>query len=204
MSEQEQQEEGAERPPPDEPDELEVLLAQTANLTKVLVAAGISAVLLTAGLVHTYRTLNQRIYTVTEGPLSEMTSMVTQLGNDYINVNMALEFHTHQVAAMGEQIESFDPSVDQQKFSLLTEVMQGQEKDYQQFLETVKIAMRGLSEMVSGSRSWRDDFDTKLDAAIELSKSRQLRFIDMAEANFTGSGEMAGKDPGLAGSSTRQ
>lgn len=208
MSEQEQKEQKeaeTEQRALAEQDQLTLLLVQTANLTKVLVAAGISAVLLIAGLVSSYLILNQRIFTVTEGPLNEMTSMVAQLGNDYINTNMSLEFHTHQVAAINEKIESFDPSIDQQKFALIAQVMRGQEQDYQQFLETVKTAIHGLSEMVSGSRSWRSDFDKKLDAAIDYSKNRQLRLTD---TNVTASAEAAAgtddTDRRLADTSNRQ
>jgi DNA/RNA-binding domain of Phe-tRNA-synthetase-like protein len=97
---------------------------------------------------------------------------------------------------MQKQLDAINPAVDQAQFASLEQVMVNQEQDFQAFLGSVKLAVSGLSEMMSGSRGWREDFYSKLDAAIATSKQREL--------DFTGPEEMAANALASAAESPEQ
>jgi hypothetical protein len=155
-------------------DPLDLLEAKAKGQFNLIVAAGITTFLLIACAGYTYVSLSGRISVVTQEPLMEMTNLAGLVGEEYESLNLAVEFHNHLMETIGERLDGIDPSIDQQKFTELEDLLLDQEKDFQYFLETSKIAVYGLAEMMSGSRGWREDFSTKLDAAIATSKQREL------------------------------
>ncbi|NKB31559.1 MAG: hypothetical protein GKR91_00460 [Pseudomonadales bacterium] len=169
MAEEETQEEQS-----TEQDPLELLESKAKGQFNFIVAAGITTFLLIATAGFTYVSLSGRVVTVTQEPLMEMTNLSRLVSDEYESLNLAVEFHNHLMETIGERLHAIDPSVDQAKFAELEQILLNQEQDYQYFLETSKIAVHGLAEMISGSRSWREDFSTKLDIAIATSKQREL------------------------------
>lgn len=169
MAEQEAEPQDSE----EEVDPLEELLAKVGMLRKLLLVA---TTLAFAGIVAPFALLGglkNQIVATTSGPLTEMQSLHAKVDNDFSNLNLAMEFHNHQMELTSELIESVDPTIDRKQFDVLSTVLSSQEKDYQFFLITMKEAVSGLAEMISGPREWRDEFAEKLDAALELSKERE-------------------------------
>ena len=179
MAEEEKKEEGAEQ----EGDPLEILAARTTWQWRLIFGSVLSSIIFMACLAFTYASLNGRILTVTNEPLMEMTNLSGAVSEEYENLNLAVEFHNHLLESLQEQLDAIDPSVDQEQFDRVQQVMVSQEQDFQAFLESAKLAVNGLSEMMSGSRSWREDFYSKIDAAIATSEQRELNFMEPAAAN---------------------
>ena len=157
-----------------EQDPLDLLEAKAKGQFNLIVAAGISTFLLIACAGFTYVSLSGRIAIVTQESLMEMTNLAGLVREEYESLNLAIEFHNHLMETIGERLDGIDPSIDQEKFNELEALLLDQEQDFQYFLETSKIAVHGLAEMMSGSRSWREDFSGKLDVAIATSKQREL------------------------------
>jgi len=155
-----------------EADPLEVLESRAKSQMNLIFAAGITSMLFLGSLGFTYVSLNTRVLSGTQEPLIEMTKLANDVSDDYTNLNLAVEFNNHQIDSITRRLEAVQPSIDQSKFLQLEQVMVGQERDYQHFLSTVKTAVHGLSEMVTGSRGWRNDFNDKLDAAVSTSLER--------------------------------
>ncbi len=172
MAEEEKKEETEEQ----EGDPIEILAARTTWQWRLIFGSVLSSVIFMACVAFTYANLNGRILTLTSEPLMEMTNLSGAVSEEYENLNLAVEFHNHLLESMQEQLDAINPAVDQAQFASLQQVMVSQEQDFQSFLESVKFAVNGLSEMMSGSRSWRDDFYNKVDAAIATSKQRELDF----------------------------
>jgi len=170
---EEEKKEGTEE---QEGDPIEILAARTTWQWRLIFGSVLSSVIFMACVAFTYANLNGRILTLTSEPLMEMTNLSGAVSEEYENLNLAVEFHNHLLESMQEQLDAINPAVDQAQFASLQQVMVSQEQDFQSFLESVKFAVNGLSEMMSGSRSWRDDFYNKVDAAIATSKQRELDF----------------------------
>ncbi|MCH7816833.1 MAG: hypothetical protein IIC60_09730 [Proteobacteria bacterium] len=169
MAEEDREEEEAKEDP------LALIEARAKNQLNYIFIAGITSLLFIACLGFTYVSLSARVISSTQAPLAEMTYLAGNVSEEFSNLNLAVEFHNHQMEAISRRLDAINPSVDEHQFALLQQVMLGQEKDFQYFLDTVKLAVHGLSEMVSGSRGWRDEFNSKLDAAISNSKGREFR-----------------------------
>lgn len=176
---------------------LEELAQRVRSQLRLLFAAVITTVLLMASVGFTYMSLSGRILVATEEPLMEMTNLSGMVSEEYEDLNLAVEFHNHLLESVNTRLKEMDPSVDQSQFLAIQEVLVAQEKDYQYFLDTSKLAVTGLSQMVSGSRSWRDDFFSKLDVAIATSAERELALSDasaqeggedMGQGNAVGTG----------------
>lgn len=155
-------------------DPLELLEGKAKSQFNLILAAGISTFLLIACAGFTYVSLSGRVVTLTQEPLMEMTNLAGLVSEEYESLNLAIEFHNHLMETLAERLDGIDSSIDQENFRTLEDVMLSQERDFQYFLETSKLAVHGLAEMVSGSRSWRDDFNNKLDVAIATSKQREI------------------------------
>lgn len=185
MSEEENQEEPQEQ----EGDPLEELAERTTWQWRLIFGSVLSSVVFMGSLAFTYATLNGRIVTLTTEPLMEMKNLSGSVSEEYESLNLAVEFHNHLLESMQDQLDAIDPTIDQEQFDNLQQVMVGQEQDFQAFLGSVKLAVSGLSEMMSGSRTWREDFYTKLDAAIATSEQREMNFMD--QGLISGPAEMA-------------
>lgn len=160
----------------EEIDPLEELISKVATLRKLLLVATVLAIAGIAAPFVLLGGLQEQIIATTSGPLTEMQSLHTKVDDGFSNLNLAMEFHNHQMELTGELIEGVEPTIDRSQFDTLRTVMLSQEKDYQFFLQTMKDAVGGLAEMVSGPREWRDDFTAKLDSAIEISTLRENQF----------------------------
>jgi hypothetical protein len=164
---------------------VESLAGRSKAQLNVLFAACASSIMLLVCLGFTYTSLNGKILSATTEPLMEMKNLSGLVGDEYSNLNMAVEFYNYQMNTLGTRLDGIDPAVDQAQFEELRNIVISQEQDFQLFLSSAQDAMTGLSKMVSGSRSWRDDFNSKLDLAITTSEARQLRLndsLDQAEA----------------------
>lgn len=161
-----------------EQDPLELLEARARGQLNFVFAAAVTTVLLMVALGFTYLSLSGRVLLATEEPLMEMTNLAGMVSEEYENLNLAVEFHNHLLDSITARLDAIEPSVDQSQFAELEEVLRAQEQDFQYFLETAKLAVNGLSQMVSGSRDWREEFNTRLDAAIATSRQRQLNLTD--------------------------
>lgn len=179
MSEQAKQEENQEK----EGDPLEVLAARTTWQWRLIFDSVLSSVVFMACLAFTYASLNGRILTLTSEPLMEMSNLSGAVSEEYENLNLAVEFHNHLLESMQKQLDAINPAVDQAQFASLEQVMVNQEQDFQSFLESVKLAVSGLPEMMSGSRGWREDLYNKIDSAIATSKQRELDFTNPEDVN---------------------
>jgi hypothetical protein len=102
-----------------------------------------------------------------------MTNLAGLVSEEYANLNLALEFHNYQLESLSRRLDDVGPSVDPAQFDAVREVLVDQEADIEIFLAALKDSVFGLSEMVSGSRAWREDFAKKLDQAIESSRRRR-------------------------------
>jgi len=175
----------AEEEKPGEEASTEDLVASLQGRSKaqlnVLFAACASSLVFLACLGFTYISLSGKILSVTAEPLMEMKNLSGLVGDEYSNLNMTVEFYNHQMNTIESRLDAIDPAVDQAQFEELRTILISQEQDFQVFLNSAKDAMTGLSKMVSGSRSWRDDFNSKLDLAITSSEARQLRLSDTEE-----------------------
>lgn len=171
MAEEENKEEQGE-----DRDPLELLEGKAKSQFNFILAAGITTFLLIACAGFTYVSLSGRVVTLTHEPLMEMTNLAGLVSEEYESLNLAIEFHNHLMETLAERLDGIDSTVDQENFRALQDVMLSQERDFQYFLETSKLAVHGLAEMISGSRSWREDFNTKLDVAIATSKQREMNF----------------------------
>lgn len=164
-------------------DLLESLKGASKTQLNVLFAACASSVIFLACLGFTYVSLSGQILSDTAEPLMEMKNLSGLVSEEYSNLNMAVEFYNHQMSTIEDRLEAIDPTTDQQQFQELRIILISQEQDFQLFLGSAKEAMTGLSKMVSGSRSWRDDFNSKLDLAIASSEARMLNLNDTSEAD---------------------
>ena len=166
---------------------LEELARRVRNQMRLLFAAAITTVLLMASVGFTYMSLSGAIVVGTEEPLMEMKNLSGMVSDEYEDLNMAVEFHNHLLESVNTRLDEIDPSVDQSQFMAIQQVLVAQEKDFQYFLETTKLAVTGLSEMVSGSRGWREDFFNKLDVAIATSEERELALAEgLPESSLAG------------------
>ena len=157
------------------PDDIvESLQSRSKAQLNVLFGACASSVVFLACLGFTYISLSGQILSATAEPLMEMKNLSGLVSDEYSNLNMAVEFYNHQMSTIGIRLDAIDPAVDQEQFEELRKILMSQEQDFQVFLGSAKDAMTGLSKMVSGSRSWRDDFNSKLDLAITTSEAREL------------------------------
>ncbi|MFT4860985.1 MAG: hypothetical protein ACI95C_000183 [Pseudohongiellaceae bacterium] len=165
-------------------DVVESLQSRSKAQLIVLFGACASTVVLLACLGFTYISLSGQILSATAEPLMEMKNLSGLVKDEYSNLNMAVEFYNLQMTTIGTRLDGIDPTVDQEQFEELRKILISQEQDFQVFLNSSKNAMTGLSKMLSGSRSWRDDFNSKLDLAITTSAARELTLnaTDNAEA----------------------
>ncbi len=155
-------------------DVVESLQSRSKAQLLVLFGACASTVVLLACLGFTYISLSGQILSATAEPLMEMKNLSGLVNDEYSNLNMAVEFYNLQMTTIGTRLDGIDPTVDQEQFEELRKILISQEQDFQVFLNSAKNAMTGLSKMLSGSRSWRDDFNSKLDLAITTSEAREL------------------------------
>ena len=159
---------------------IEILEKKVFMLRILLIVAAFLAVAAIGSPLYLMRGMGDEIIAATTGPLSEMQSLESRVVGDFGNLHLALEFHNHQMDLFSDLISSIDPNIDREQFAVLQDIMLNQEEDYQYFLDTVKSAVFGLSEMVLGSRDWREDFNTKLDSAIAISQERELGIINLS------------------------
>jgi hypothetical protein len=153
---------------------IEDLQGRSKTQLTVLFGACASTLVLLACLGFTYISLSGQILSATAEPLMEMKNLSGLVGEEYSNLTMAVEFYNHQMSSVEARLDAIDPAVDQEKIQELRAVLISQEQDFQVFLNSAQDAMDGLSKMVSGSRSWRDDFIAKLNLAITTSEARKL------------------------------
>lgn len=159
-------------------DLIEELQLKTKKQLTMLFAACASGVVFLGLLGFTYTSLNGKLLSATQEPLIEMENLSGLVSEEYSNLTMAVEFYNHQMDSLGQRLDQIDPAIDQAQFAKLEDVIISQELDFQLFLNSAQDAVFGLSEMVSGSRGWRQDFKGKLDLAIAASEARALNLSD--------------------------
>ena len=180
MAKETKDQEGEEKAP--EEDLLEVLEKKTKTTRTLLIVCAVSTLVLLNSLILGYFSVSYRVNTQSQATLNEMMQLSGRMSEEFTGLNLALEFNNHQIELSTARIDALDPKVDKQQFALIKSVMLGQERDSQYFFETVKVAVAGLSEMITGSREWRDDFNEKLDLAIAISAERELSLVDEIDA----------------------
>lgn len=161
-----------------EQDPVEALQQTAKSQLTLLFAAGASSAVFLGVLGFTYISLSGQILTVTQEPLIEMKNLSGLVSEEYSNLTLAVEFYNHQMRSLNQRLDQVNPAIDQAQFAEVKEVIIEQEQDFQTFLGSAQLAVFGLSEMVSGSRAWRDDFKNKLDIAIASSEARQLGILE--------------------------
>jgi hypothetical protein len=161
-----------------EQDLIEELQLKAKKQLTLLFAACASGVLFLGLLGFTYTSLTGKLLSTTQEPLIEMKNLSGLVSEEYSNLTMAVEFYNHQMDSLGQRLDQIDPAIDQAQFAKLQDVIISQEHDFQIFLNSAQDAVFGLSEMVSGSRGWRQDFKGKLDLAIAASEARALTLSD--------------------------
>lgn len=159
-------------------DLIEELQLKAKKQLTMLFAACASGVVFLGLLGFTYTSLNGKLLSATQEPLIEMENLSGLVSEEYSNLTMAVEFYNHQMDSLGQRLDQIDPAIDQAQFAKLEDVIISQELDFQLFLNSAQDAVFGLSEMVSGSRGWRQDFKGKLDLAIAASEARALNLSD--------------------------
>lgn len=159
-------------------DPLEELQKKSKRQLTLLFAACASSLVFLAILGFTYTSLNEQLLIATQEPLVEMENLSELVSDEYSNLTMAVEFYNHQMEILGKRLDDIDPAIDQAQFDDLKVLVGNQERDIQLFLKSSQDAIYGLSEMISGSRSWREDFKGKLDLAIAASQARELSIAD--------------------------
>lgn len=158
------------------PDEfMEELQQRAAKQLKLLLGVGLSSIAFAALLGFAYVSLSGNIVRVSQEPLMEMTNLAGLVSEEYANLNLALEFHNLQLETLSRRIDDIGPNIDQAQFDAVQNALRSQEDDFVIFLEALREAVYGLSEMVSGPRGWRDEFSEKLDTAIASSQQRMER-----------------------------
>ena len=165
-------EEASQQEAKEQPD-LDTLASQARKLFYLVLGSMATSLCLAGSLYFVYSSLSTRIIADTSAPLAEMTSLASTVRDDYAKLNFAVEFHNHQMDTLSSRLETVDPTIDIGQFETLRAVMLAQETDFQNFLQTAKIAVRGLSEMVSGPRGWRDEYVQLLDQALQSSEQRE-------------------------------
>lgn len=163
-------------------DPLEELQKKSKRQLTILFAACATSLIFFAILGFTYATLTEKLRVATLEPLIEMESLSSQVSDEYSNLTMAVEFYNHQMEILGKRLDNIEPAIDQAQFDDLKNLVVSQEQDMQLFLRSAQDAIFGLSEMISGSRSWRDDFKGKLDLAIAASQARELSILEGSES----------------------
>ena len=156
-----------------EEDRLDTLEGKANSTRLLLLVLGVSSIVFIASLVTGFITVGFKVSSTAQAPLQEMKNISNKITAEFTDLDMAVELHNHTMEEFGKRLSALSPNVDKANFQKLEDVMVSQERDYQYFLATVKTAIRGLSEMVSGSRVWRDDFEEKLNAAITHSQARE-------------------------------
>ena len=159
-------------------DPIEELQLKANKQLTILFAACASSVVFLGLLGFTYTTLTGKLLSATQAPLIEMKNLSGLVSDEYSNLTMAVEFYNHQMDSLGQRLDDIDPAVDRAQFVKLENVIISQENDFQVFLSSAQDAVFGLSEMVSGSRGWRQDFKAKLDLAIAASEARAFNLSD--------------------------
>lgn len=159
-------------------DLVEELQLKAKKQLTLLFAACASGVVFLGLLGFTYTSLTGKLLSATQEPLIEMKNLSGLVSEEYSNLTMAVEFYNHQMDSLGQRLDQIDPAIDQAQFAKLEDVIISQEHDFQLFLSSAQDAVFGLSEMVSGSRGWRQDFKGKLDLAIAASEARALNLSD--------------------------
>ena len=157
---------------------IEELQLKAKKQLTILFAACASSVVFLGMLGFTYTTLTGKLLSATQEPLIEMKNLSGLVSEEYSNLTMAVEFYNHQMKSLGQRLDDIDPTIDQTQFAKLENVIISQEHDFQVFLSSAQDAVFGLSEMVSGSRGWRQNFKSKLDLAIAASEARALNLSD--------------------------
>jgi hypothetical protein len=163
-------------------DPIEELQLKAKKQLTILFAACASSVVFLGMLGFTYTTLTGKLLSATQKPLIEMKNLSGLVSEEYSNLTMAVEFYNHQMDSLGQRLDDIDPAIDEAQFAKLENVIISQEHDFQVFLSSAQDAVFGLSEMVSGSRSWRQDFKSKLELAIAASEARALNLSDEVTA----------------------
>tara|TARA_B110000459_G_C16615865_1_gene498835 strand:+ start:2763 stop:3341 length:579 start_codon:yes stop_codon:yes gene_type:complete len=163
-------------------DPIEELQLKAKKQLTILFAACASSVVFLGMLGFTYTTLTGKLLSATQEPLIEMKNLSGLVSEEYSNLTMAVEFYNHQMKSLGQRLDDIDPTIDQTQFAKLENVIISQEHDFQVFLSSAQDAVFGLSEMVSGSRGWRQNFKSKLDLAIAASEARALNLSDEVAA----------------------
>jgi hypothetical protein len=163
-------------------DPIEELQLKAKKQLTILFAACASSVVFLGMLGFTYTTLTGKLLSATQEPLIEMKNLSGLVSEEYSNLTMAVEFYNHQMKSLGQHLDDIDPTIDQTQFAKLENVIISQEHDFQVFLSSAQDAVFGLSEMVSGSRGWRQNFKSKLDLAIAASEARALNLSDEVAA----------------------
>ncbi|MFT6401150.1 MAG: hypothetical protein ACJA2D_000456 [Pseudohongiellaceae bacterium] len=166
------------KPEDNEQDLIEELQLKAKKQLTILFAACASGIVFFCLLGFTYTSLTGKLLSATQEPLIEMKNLSGLVGEEYSNLTMAVEFYNHQMDSLGKRLDGVDPAIDQAQFAKLEDVIISQELDFQLFLNSAQDAVFGLSEMVSGSRGWRQDFKGKLDLAIAASEARALNLSD--------------------------
>ena len=163
-------------------DPIEELQLKAKKQLTILFAACASSVVFLGMLGFTYTTLTGKLLSATQEPLIEMKNLSGLVSEEYSNLTMAVEFYNHQMDSLGQRLDDIDPAIDEAQFAKLENVIISQEHDFQVFLSSAQDAVFGLSEMVSGSRGWRQNFKSKLDLAIAASEARALNLSDEVAA----------------------
>lgn len=164
-------------------DPIEELQKKSKRQLTLLFAACATSLVFFAILGFTYTTLTEQLRVATSEPLIEMENLSSLVSDEYSNLTMAVEFYNHQMEILGKRLDAIDPAIDQAQFDDLKSLIVSQEQDLQLFLKSAQDAIFGLSEMISGSRSWRDDFKGKLDLAIAASQARELGILEESETS---------------------
>jgi hypothetical protein len=163
-------------------DPIEELQLKAKKQLTILFAACASSVVFLGMLGFTYTTLTGKLLSATQEPLIEMKNLSGLVSEEYSNLTMAVEFYNHQMKSLGQRLDDIDPTIDQTQFAKLENVIISQKHDFQVFLSSAQDAVFGLSEMVSGSRGWRQNFKSKLDLAIAASEARAFKLSDEVAA----------------------
>lgn len=166
-------------------DPIEELQLKSKKQLTLLFASCASSLVLLGLLGFTYTSLTGKLLSTTQEPLIEMKNLSGLVSEEYSNLTMAVEFYNHQMDSLGKRLDEIDPAIDQAQFAALEGIIISQEADFQVFLKSAQDAVFGLSEMVSGSRSWREDFKGKLDLAIAASEARALGIADQGMPTAT-------------------
>ncbi|MFK7864418.1 MAG: hypothetical protein AB8B95_09380 [Pseudohongiellaceae bacterium] len=146
----------------------------------LLFAACATSLIFLVILGFTYTTLSEKLLMATQEPLLEMENLTELVSDEYSNLTMTVEFYNHQMEILSKRLDDIEPAIDQAQFDELKQLIINQEQDLQLFLLSAQEAIYGLSEMISGSRGWREDFKGKLDLAIAASQARELSIMEEA------------------------